>query len=274
MRREVGRNRLSRQRSYFADVVHRLFVGDLDEGTEAVVVRARSGEGGYACLVNAHVLATARRDADLQMALDEAWTVFPDGYPVAWLLRRLGNRRAARIAGPDLMPAVIERGQREGLRHFLFGSTESVLRDLEVRLRAICPEAIIVGSFSPERKDFAAEIDPRSIDVIRAASPDVVWCALGAPKQETWMVRNADALRPAVVLGVGAAFDFVAGKTKRAPQWMQRFGLEWIHRLLMEPRRLTKRYLSTNTVFVLSAARLILGTGRSRIVPLDRLDAG
>jgi N-acetylglucosaminyldiphosphoundecaprenol N-acetyl-beta-D-mannosaminyltransferase len=171
---------------------------------------------------------------------------------VAWLQRRFGVA-AQRIPGPDLMPSVLGLGLPVGLRHFLFGSTPQVLKALEERLRATNPGIRIAGALSPP---FEAGREHQSLWTIKEISrtePDVVWCALGAPKQELWMHRYANELSPALVLGVGAAFDFLAGTKDRAPLWMQSRSLEWLHRLASEPRRLSGRYLLTNSEFVLRA---------------------
>lgn len=229
--------------------------GDIDSAADLVIERARGGEGGFACLCNVHVLVTARRDESVRAALRDAWVVFPDGAPVAWLQRRLGARGAQRIAGPDLMPLVIDRGRGVGLRHFLYGSTQSVLNSLERSLARRYPGAEFVGTYAPP---FGKAIDEANLDAVVSAEPDVVWCALGAPKQELWMSRNAGALRPALLVGVGAAFDFNAGTKTRAPEWMQSTGLEWLHRLGGEPARLAPRYLTTNYAFVVTAAKALL----------------
>jgi N-acetylglucosaminyldiphosphoundecaprenol N-acetyl-beta-D-mannosaminyltransferase len=226
------------------------FAGDLRDATALLVDRARSGDGGFVSLMNVHVAMTAQRDHALRSALGEAWTVFPDGAPISWLERRRGARRAERVAGPDLMLAVLRDSL--DLRHFLFGSTPEVLARLEQRLTATVPGLRVAGSFGPAP---GGEHDPAVIEAVRDAKPHVVWVALGAPKQELWAGRHAADLAPALLVGVGAAFDFHAGSKSRAPQWMQRTGLEWLHRLASEPRRLAWRYASTNTRFVLSAAR-------------------
>jgi len=211
-------------------------------------------------LCNVHVLTTAQRDLDLRAALERAWAVFPDGAPVAWLLRRSGAPNAGRIAGMELMSAVIERGIAHGLRHYFVGSTPEVLAKLERNLPERFPGVRLVGSAGP----FGNEATLDSVVAhICEAEPHVVWCAFGAPKQEFWMHRNADALAPALVLGVGAAFDFYAGTKKRAPVWMQRAGLEWLHRLLSEPQRLFGRYLTTNSEFLARASIQLVKRRRS-----------
>jgi N-acetylglucosaminyldiphosphoundecaprenol N-acetyl-beta-D-mannosaminyltransferase len=180
--------------------------------------------------------------------------VCADGWPVAWLQRRLGARNAERIAGADVMTRVFDAGEEQGLRHYLFGSTPEVLRGLERALSSSHPRAQIVGSFSPPFGELTEDETRDHVDRVVATAPDVVWCGLGAPKQELWMQANARSLAPAIVVGVGAAFDFHAGHKRRAPEWMQRSGLEWLHRLASEPRRLTRRYVTTNSRFMALAA--------------------
>jgi N-acetylglucosaminyldiphosphoundecaprenol N-acetyl-beta-D-mannosaminyltransferase len=236
------------------------FAGSAEDAADLVVSRVLTGEGGYAVLCNVHVLVTAQRDAGLREALDKAWAIFPDGAPVAWLLRRSGAPHASRVAGPDLMPAVIERGLPHGLRHFLLGSTPDVLARLERRLRERFPGIEIAGRLAPFGDDAALNT---IVPQVREACSHVVWCALGAPKQELWMRRNASALAPALTLGVGAAFDFHAGTKARAPRWMQRLGLEWLRRLLSEPQRLFGRYLKTNSEFLARASIQLVKRRRS-----------
>jgi N-acetylglucosaminyldiphosphoundecaprenol N-acetyl-beta-D-mannosaminyltransferase len=232
------------------------FVGDLNAAASAVVDRATSRQGGYAVLCNSHVLSEAQRSSMLRQALERAWIVLPDGAPVAWLQRRTGASGARRIGGPDLMPAVIAQGRTAGVRHFFFGSTPAVLSALELRLQELVPGAAIVGAYAPEP---GAEHSSESLAAVVRAQPDIVWVALGAPRQELWMRRHAHELEPAVALGVGAAFDFHAGTKQRAPRWVQRVGLEWLHRFASEPRRLGPRYLKTNTAFMCLALQELHG---------------
>ena len=228
------------------------YADSFDRAADLVVEQSLEGRGGYAVLCNVHILMTARRDATLRSALDEAWLVFPDGVPIAWLLKRDGASTVERVCGVDLMPAVIERGIARGLRHYLLGSTEDVLAKLERNLRERFQDIELVGSAGPFGDQATLDaVAPK----IRETKPHVIWCAFGAPKQELWMRRNFAALAPAVVLGVGAAFDFHAGTKRRAPVWMQRSGLEWLFRLATEPRRLWSRYLRTNTAFCILVAR-------------------
>ena len=232
----------------------RCYAGDFEQACERVLERVASRRGGYVCQANAHVLVSAFHDPRLRRALDEAWTVHPDGSPVSWLARRSGPSRASRIAGAELMTRLFELGEPLGLKHYLFGSTPQVVDALTRNLSERHPGARIVGAVSPPFGDVPEDVVSVHIDAIRAAGPDVLWCGLGAPKQELWMNRYAPRFVPAVAVGVGAAFDFHAGSKRRAPTWMQRSGLEWAHRLGTEPRRLAGRYARTNTEFVIRAA--------------------
>ena len=224
--------------------------GDIDAAACAVIERAHAHQGGYACLCNVHVLVLAQRDALVREALDSAWAVFADGWPVAWLQRRAGAPLAVRVAGMDLMMKVLERDDEGMLSHFLFGSSPEILVRMQEHLRETFPKARIVGTFSPPYGN-VGEVDFQpSINAIRSTSPDIVWCGLGAPKQEVWMLRHASQIEPAVVIGVGAAFDFIAGAKARAPRWAQDAGVEWLHRLASEPRRLFGRYATTGLLFL------------------------
>jgi N-acetylglucosaminyldiphosphoundecaprenol N-acetyl-beta-D-mannosaminyltransferase len=145
------------------------------------------------------------------------------------------------------------------MRHFLFGSTPETLALLEQRLRDRYPAVIIAGAISPPFRELTDEENAAIAEQIVAARADVVWVGLGLPKQDEWLYRTAAMFAPAVGLGVGAAFDFIAGTKPRAPKWVQDIGLEWLHRLASEPRRLTRRYATTNTEFVARASVAITG---------------
>ena len=234
------------------------FRGTLDQATELVVRAARGKQGGYACLCNVHVLETALRDQQLMLALTRAMIVFPDGAPIAWAQRFVAGRPSERIGGPDLMDRVFQAGAAVGLRHAVYGSTENVLARLQSRLKRRHAEALVVSAIAPP---FGARCErdvEDEIEILRAARPDIVWVALGAPRQELWASRHAAALAPALLIGVGAAVDFLAGTKPRAPHWMQAAGLEWLHRLSSEPRRLGIRYLTTNSRFVLRVGKGIV----------------
>jgi N-acetylglucosaminyldiphosphoundecaprenol N-acetyl-beta-D-mannosaminyltransferase len=229
-----------------------LYAGDLDEAARTVIGRALSAQGGYASLTGVHGLTLAQRDPGLRHALDGAWMNFPDGAPVAWRQRRHGATYAKRIAGPDLMPRVVDLGREHNLRHYLFGATPNVLRRLEQNLLDRFPGAQIVGSSSPPFRAMNAPEEREAVAAIRAADPHVVWVGLGTPKQDLWMHRLSPDLGKVLAMGVGAAFDFISGNRPRAPMWMQESGLEWLHRMVHDPLKLAPRYVAANTLFIAS----------------------
>jgi N-acetylglucosaminyldiphosphoundecaprenol N-acetyl-beta-D-mannosaminyltransferase len=227
-----------------------LYAGPSRQAGDLVLERALSGAGGYACLCGAHGLTLARRHPEFRKALESGWLNFPDGAPAAWRQYVGGVREARRVAGPDLMPLVVELGQARGVRHFLLGSTPSVLSRLQAHLLHAYPGVRIAGTLSPPFRHMTDLEEAELVQQICATSPHIVWVGLGTPKQDLWMYRNAPRLAPALAVGVGAAFDFLSGNKKRAPGWMRNAGLEWLHRMGSEPRRLAPRYLDTNARFL------------------------
>jgi N-acetylglucosaminyldiphosphoundecaprenol N-acetyl-beta-D-mannosaminyltransferase len=211
-------------------------------------------ESRMVCLCNVHAVIMAGRDAGMHEALANADLALPDGAPVAFMLRRLGAKGQRRIAGPDLMDATLARAAASGMPVFLYGGTPATLERLQQVLRRRWPALKLAGALSPPfRAPTAAEI-AADVDAINRSGAGLVWVGLGCPKQERWMADRRGQVR-AVMVGVGAAFDFIAGTVPRAPSWMRSLGLEWLHRLAVEPRRLARRYLVTNTLFVLGATR-------------------
>jgi N-acetylglucosaminyldiphosphoundecaprenol N-acetyl-beta-D-mannosaminyltransferase len=181
----------------------------------------------------------------------------PDGMPIAWMLRRLGHSGQERINGPDVMWKYCEQAAGGGESVYFYGSTETTLRLLSKKLKAAFPELRIAGTVAPPFRALSAAEDESMVDAINRSGAGVVFVGLGCPKQETWMAAHRGRIR-AVMVGVGAAFDFHAGTVKRAPLWMQRTGLEWLHRICSEPRRLWRRYLVSNILFILGAACQLL----------------
>lgn len=209
------------------------------------------------CICNVHSVVTASQDAGFAQVLAAADMATPDGAPVAWMLRRQGAAGQGRVAGPDLMLAYCEHAASSGESIFLYGSTAATLQALTARLLARWPALRIAGSHSPPFRPASADEDAAIVAQINASGAGTVWVSLGCPKQERWMADHRGRIQ-AVMVGVGAAFDFHAGVVSRAPPWMREHGLEWLHRLASEPRRLGRRYLVTNTVFLLRAAAQLL----------------
>lgn len=207
---------------------------------------------------NVHSVMEARRDARLRSALDEATVATPDGMPLVWALRALFVRDQTRVYGPDLMRRALAAAG--DLKHYLYGGSESTMSVLKLRLGELFPTAQIVGMHSPPFRGLTDDELLRDIAAISKSDANVVWVGLGMPKQELWMHRAADKLPGVSLLGVGAAFDFLAGKIREAPMWMQRSGLQWLFRLIQEPRRLWRRYLWNNPAFMVLIARQFAAT--------------
>jgi N-acetylglucosaminyldiphosphoundecaprenol N-acetyl-beta-D-mannosaminyltransferase len=226
-----------------------------------VGVRGRS-RLGYVCLCTVHGLGEARRDPEFRRILNASWLTTADGMPVVWL----GPPGAERVYGPDLMGAVCDAGRPSGLRHFFLGGGPGVAGELAARLSARFPGLLVAGFFTPPFRDLEPSEAERLAAEVAAARPDIVWVGLGTPKQERFMAGPGRALEAALLIGVGAAFNFLSGRVRQAPVWMQRSGLEWLFRLGSEPRRLGPRYLRTNTLFLLRLLAQRLGLRR---YPLD-----
>jgi len=228
-----------------------------DEAIDRLLEWGGKRESRYVAICNVHVVVSAARDDAYRKIIDGADMATPDGAPVAWMLRQLGFAGQPRISGPDLMWLLCKRCAAEKLPVYFYGSTKETLSALGEQLRQAFPSLMAVGLESPPFRELSAEEDAAVIQRINASGAGIVFVGLGCPKQERWMAEHRRRIN-AVMIGVGAAFDFHAGTVKRAPKWMQDNGLEWLHRLASEPRRLWKRYLVTNTLFVLGAARQLL----------------
>lgn len=199
---------------------------------------------------NAFTLSLAHGDAEYRETLRRATVCFPDGQSVVWA-RHLLSRRSAmkKVSGPDFFDAVFSASTAEGPRHYLLGGSEETLARLHFELSARYPEAQIVGRESPPFRELTEQELHAQDHRIADSGADIVWVGLGTPKQDYEVCRLADSI-PVTAIAVGAAFDFVAGTKRRAPHWMRGSGLEWVHRLVSEPRRLWRRYLVGNAVFV------------------------
>jgi N-acetylglucosaminyldiphosphoundecaprenol N-acetyl-beta-D-mannosaminyltransferase len=217
-------------------------------------------EQNYVIAVPAHCIVDCQRDPELRRVYNRAGMVTPDGMPVAWILRVMGFWHVDRVYGPDLMLAMCQRSIERGYKHFLYGGwPPAVTGRLAAKLRERFPGLRIVGQHSPPFRPLTPEEDRAEIEKINAADPDIVWCGLGARKEEFWTSRHIGKVNATVLIGVGAAFDFHSGTKKQAPRWMMRAGLEWSFRLLTEPRRLWKRYLLANPEFLALILRQALG---------------
>jgi N-acetylglucosaminyldiphosphoundecaprenol N-acetyl-beta-D-mannosaminyltransferase len=192
----------------------------------------------------------SQRDPALKMIHNRAGLVTPDGMPLVWISRWKGQSHVRRVYGPDLMLQLCERSVARGYRHFLYGGAEGVAELLAESLMRRFSGIEIAGTYCPPFRLLTQDEDEAVTNMIRSADPDIVWVGLSTPKQERWMHAHARPLGGPVLIGVGAAFDFHAGIKRQAPRWMQHSGLEWLFRLGSEPRRLGRRYLVNNPLFV------------------------
>jgi N-acetylglucosaminyldiphosphoundecaprenol N-acetyl-beta-D-mannosaminyltransferase len=220
-------------------------------------------ESRYVCITNAHSVVTASTDLEFAAVVNSADMATPDGAPVAWILRKLGHTKQERINGPDLMLRYCDYAATTGESIFLFGSAPETLEKLQRVLISRFPTLKIAGGYSPPFRPLSAQEDEEIVHAINQSGAGTVWVSLGCPKQEKWMASHRGRIN-AVMIGVGAAFDYHAGTIKRAPLWMQHNGLEWLHRLCSEPRRLWKRYFVTNTLFIFGAIRQLIFRKRCR----------
>jgi N-acetylglucosaminyldiphosphoundecaprenol N-acetyl-beta-D-mannosaminyltransferase len=202
-----------------------------------------------------HSVMTARTDPALHAAIAAADLATPDGMPLVWTLRASGNPGQQRVYGPDFMEMALPWGVQHGLRHYFYGATEATLASLRARTAERAPGVEVVGAYAPPFRPLTEEEEAAVLQDIRDSGADVVWVGLGLPKQELWMHRVAPQLPGVVMVGVGAAFDFLAGSVRQAPDWIQGMGLEWLYRLAMEPRRLWRRYAVNNPLFVVLVLR-------------------
>jgi N-acetylglucosaminyldiphosphoundecaprenol N-acetyl-beta-D-mannosaminyltransferase len=234
---------------------------DLSQAVQQIESWIESGTRSYVNVCTVHTVMECRRDAGLRHRVNAGGLATPDGMPLVWL-GRLHGHRTGRVYGPDLMLELCRRGAEQGHRHYFYGSTPAVLEDLLANLSRRFPGLRVAGSHSPPRRPADAPEDAAVLERIDASGADVVWVGLGTPKQDHWIARHRPLLRAPVLIAVGAAFDFHAGRKAQAPRWMQRAGLEWLFRLAHEPRRLARRYLLYNPWFLAAAALQLSGLKR------------
>ena len=236
----------------------RIHATSYPDATARIIRWAKAGESRYVCAANVHTLMEARDSRAMHDAVNRADIVAPDGMPLVWMLRRLGAAVQGRTYGPDLTMAVCQAAARERIPIGFFGSTPSVLEECVDRTRRRFPNLEVAFSSAPPFRALNPEEDRACVERINLSGTRILFVGLGCPKQELWMADHAGRLG-AVMLGVGAAFDFIAGRKKQAPTWMQRAGLEWLFRLCSEPRRLFRRYVYHNPRFVVLAGLQLAG---------------
>src|SRR3954449_13598841 len=233
-----------------------LSLTDYDETMDWMDASIAHGEKGYVCVAATHTIMVCNEDPELREAVLGASMTLPDGQPLVWAMNALGGDLEQRVYGPELMARYCERSAESGTRMYLYGGrNQGALVQLALNLRQRFPGVKIVGGYSPPFRDLSEEEEDAIVAEMNSSRADVVWVGVGAPKQEKWMAAMRDRLDAPVLVGVGAAFDFHAGLIPQAPEWMQASGLEWLYRMVQEPRRLAPRYVRYNPRFITGFAR-------------------
>jgi N-acetylglucosaminyldiphosphoundecaprenol N-acetyl-beta-D-mannosaminyltransferase len=232
---------------------------NLKTALDEIAAAVRERRKGYICVRDAHGVMLAQKDAAFRRILNEAFLCTPDGMPMVWIGRLHGHREMSRVYGPDLMLEVCAWSETNSCRHFFYGGTPGVAEELRGKLTARFPKLQTVGCYTPPFRPLNTEEEKELRVMIHVAKPDIMWVGLSTPKQEKFMAEFLPKLDVTLMIGVGAAFDFHAGRVRQAPRWMQRSGLEWLFRVACEPRRLGKRYLKNNPLFAWKIAGQLSG---------------
>ena len=205
--------------------------------------------GKYICVSNVHTTVMSYENEEYRKIQNGAAMALPDGAPLSSYSRRKGYKQAQRVTGPDLMLELFAISKEKGYRHYFYGATEETLQSMKGVLESDYPGIQIAGMYAPPFRALTPQEDAQVVAKINESRPDFIWIGLGAPKQEEWMYQHMGQLQ-GVLIGVGAGFDYLAGYIKRAPRWMQRMSLEWLYRLLQDPKRLWRRYFTSNVKFI------------------------
>lgn len=204
----------------------------------------------YICTCPVSTIMECRRDEKVLLSVNSAYLVTPDGMPTVWMGRMRGYGNIKRVYGPELMQSICDISRRKGYKNYFYGSSESVLSRLKINLTKQYDGLIISGMHSPPFRQLTEEEENRIIDDINRSGSDIIWVGLGSPKQDLWMHKHRNRINASIMIGVGAAFDFLAGAKPQAPRWVRNNGFEWLFRLITEPRRLWRRYLIDNFLFI------------------------
>jgi len=232
---------------------------NLTSALPAIADAVRTRRKGYICVTGVHGVMEAQADTAFRKILNGAFLCTPDGMPMVWAGRLNGHSGMSRVYGPDLMLEVCAWSEKNPCRHFFFGGAPGVVEALRDKLTVRFPGLQVAGCFTPPFRALDAEEKKQLRETVRAARPDILWVGLSTPKQEKFMAEFLPRLDVTLMIGVGAAFDFLSGRVKQAPRWMQQSGLEWCHRLCQEPRRLARRYFRNNPLFAAKIAAQLCG---------------
>ena len=232
---------------------------NLPSALAAIADAVRARRKGYICVTGVHGVMEAQADTAFRKILNGAFLCTPDGMPMVWAGKLSGHSGMSRVYGPDLMLDICAWSEKNPCRHFFFGGAPGVAEALRDKLTARFPGLQVAGCYTPPFRALNAEEQKQLQETVRAARPDILWVGLSTPKQEKFMAEFLPRLDVTLMIGVGAAFDFLSGRVKQAPRWMQRSGLEWCYRLGREPRRLARRYFRNNPLFAAKIAAQFFG---------------
>lgn len=223
---------------------------NMETAVERVLGWIERRDRHYVTVTGVHGVVEAQGDATFKRILNAAGLAVPDGMPMVWLSRLAGYPQVSRVFGPDFMLALTCALAAKKRRVFYYGGAPGIADELASAMRSKFPGIVDAGTWTPPYRELTAAERDEVVRLINTARPDVVWVGLSTPKQEKWMAQMRPFLDAPALIGVGAAFDYNTGRVKRAPRWMQASGLEWLYRIIQEPRRLWKRYARNNTLFI------------------------
>jgi N-acetylglucosaminyldiphosphoundecaprenol N-acetyl-beta-D-mannosaminyltransferase len=223
--------------------------GNFSDFIQRIYELSESQKSSYVCFANVHMVMEAYKDPLFNEVMDKADLVTPDGRPLSLYMRLFDGIKQARVAGMDVVPALVAEADKRGKSVFFYGSTDDILDKIKERMAKDFPNARLAGTYSPPFRQLTEEEDAEIVKMINDSKPDLLFVALGCPKQEKWMSSHKDRVE-ACMLGVGQAYLTFTGMEKRLPQWARNLSLEWVYRLVQDPKRLWKRYLVTNSWFL------------------------
>lgn len=223
---------------------------NLPQATRLILEAVRQNRRGYVAVTGVHGVSEAQSDPEFRRILNAAFLNAPDGMPMSWVGRLQGAQDMDRVYGPDLMLSICAATQDGLVRHFFYGGAPGVANELGSVLSRRFPGITVCGTYTPPFRPLNFNEEMELLDLLRKTKPHICWVGLSTPKQERFMAAYLEKLPITVMIGVGAAFDMHSGRVRQAPLWMQRSGLEWFFRLTQEPKRLWKRYLLNNPLFV------------------------
>jgi N-acetylglucosaminyldiphosphoundecaprenol N-acetyl-beta-D-mannosaminyltransferase len=257
---------LSFNRAAFDDRVNILGVGvhatDMDRAVSRLETALATGERGYVCVTGVQGVMEAQSDTALKRTINNSLLTIPDGRPTVWVGWLQGFSKMRQVTGPCMMLEICEISRHKGYTHFFYGGNDGVADELKRSLQERFPGLNVVGTYCPPFRPLTSEEEGDLLRQVAKTKPDFFWVGLSTPKQERFMVQYADKLDAKIMLGVGAAFDIHTGRIKDAPYWMKLTGVQWMHRIYQDPKRLWKRYLVNNPKFVYRIALQLLGLAK------------